>query len=795
MISRIERFFRRLRKWLSRAEYSVRLLGLPKDEGDPTAPGLIIIQVDGLALSQLHAAFDRGRMPFLRDLTTQRDHRLVPFYSGIPSTTPAVQAELFFGEKTAVPAFEYIRRRTGERTMMFDARAAESVARAASSPDEPPLLAGGTAYSDIFTGGADEARYCVETLRLDNVLKAVNPIKAIPVLIIHIGKVFRVAGLTAIELGLAVIDCIRGVYDRKNIFQELKFIPSRVGVTIVLRELIRFRVKMDVARGVPVIHANLVAYDEHAHRRGPDAAFAHWCLSGIDGTIRDIYRTAMRSDCRDYRMIIYSDHGQERVVSYRVRHRKGVGEAVREVLAKSALAEIPVSVETAAHGREHLRRRTRGLIGSNRPRKRPLPISAEKVDRIRIADMGPVAHVYIPVATDSREKERIARDLVEEARIPLVLFTARSRTLAVNSAGIFDLQRRPEAVLGEDHPFLKDAGEDLARLCRHPDSGDLVLSGWAPGQPPLSFPLENGAHGGPGTEETRGFALLPPGTHEDTPFLRPLDLREAALALLGRSPSPRPARPRSDGGRQPPLRVLTYNIHACMGMDGKTSPARTARVIGALTPDVVALQEVDAGRFRTSGVHQARHLGEALEMDHRFFPLIESKDGQYGLAVLSRFPIRRERFAVLPGPFGRGREQRGAMWVTVETPDGPVHLFNTHLSLYRRERMAQIEALLGPAWVADVPEGEPVILCADLNAGPRSPVYRRLAGRLRDVQTSVPGVTPRATFFSRSPILRLDHIFVSDPLAPVAVQIPAGQEVRLTSDHLPLAAELRWAVG
>ncbi len=795
MISRIERFFRRLRKWLSRAEHSVRLLGLPRDSSDPNAPGLILIQVDGLALSQLEAAFDRGRMSFLRDLTSAQGYRLVPFYSGIPSTTPAVQAELFFGKKTAVPAFEYIRRRTGERIMMFDARAAESVAKAASNPDEPPLLAGGSAYSDIFTGGADEARYCVETLRLDNFLKAANPIRAILVLIIHLGKVFRVAGLTAIELGLALVDFVRGVYDRKNILQELKFIPSRVGVSIVLRELIRFRVKMDVARGVPVIHANLVAYDEHAHRRGPDAAFAHWCLSGIDGTIRDIHRTAMRSDCRDYRMIVYSDHGQERVESYRVRHGEGVGEAVRRVLSRGALAEIPVSVETTSHSREHLRHRSRGLIGSGRLRRRPLPISAETVDGIRIADMGPVAHVYIPVATNSREKERIARDLVNEAGIPMVLFSAKDRVIAVNSTGIFDLQRRPEAVLGDDHPFLRAAGEDLARLGRHPDSGDLVLSGWAPGRPPLTFPLENGAHGGPGKEETRGFALLPPRVRDDAPFLRPLDLREAAFEILDRSTSPRSRRSRPSGDQAPSLRVLTYNIHACMGMDGKTSPDRTARVIGSLTPDVVALQEVDAGRSRTDGVHQAQRLGEALEMAHRFFPIIESEDGQYGLAILSRFPIRRERFAVLPGPFGRGREQRGAMHVTLDTPDGPVHLFNTHLSLYRQERIAQIEALLGAGWLSDPPSGEPVILCADLNAGPRSPAYRRLAGRLRDVQTSMPGTVPRATFFSRSPILRLDHIFIGGPMAPAAVCVPNSQEVRLTSDHLPLFAELRRADG
>jgi hypothetical protein len=63
-------------------------------------------------------------------------------------------------------------------------------------------------------------------------------------------------------------------------------------------------------------------YDEQAHRRGPGSAFAHWTLKGIDGVVRDIYRTAMRSRCRNYQIVIYADHGQERVKNYRLHAQK-----------------------------------------------------------------------------------------------------------------------------------------------------------------------------------------------------------------------------------------------------------------------------------------------------------------------------------------------------------------------------------------------------------------------------------------------------------------------------------------
>ena len=68
MIYRIELFFRTLRRWLSRSEWAVRLLGLPVSRGTATAPGLVLIQIDGLSYRQLEAAFRNGRMPFLVNL-------------------------------------------------------------------------------------------------------------------------------------------------------------------------------------------------------------------------------------------------------------------------------------------------------------------------------------------------------------------------------------------------------------------------------------------------------------------------------------------------------------------------------------------------------------------------------------------------------------------------------------------------------------------------------------------------------------------------------------------------------
>lgn len=533
-IETIVRRYRRLLKTVSRSEWSVRLLDLPRCVDTQTGPGLIMVQVDGLALTQFERALLRGRLPFIRKLILKRRYVTKPFYSGLPSTTPAVQGELFYGVKTAVPAFEFIDRETQERHAMFYPASANRVAARLKRAGKP-LLKGGSAYSHVYSGGAKHARYCAETMNLQSLARAVNPLKLISISVFHITKLFRVLGYACIELMLAVYDFFGGVFDGENALKELKFIPTRLFVCVILRELIRFRVKMDVTRGVPIVSANFFGYDEQAHRRGPGSAFAHWTLKGIDEVVKDIYRTAVRSDCRDYRLIVYSDHGQESVQDYANRYGKPVKQAIREWVDRIYPGRTLSSGQGTDNTLDHRYRRAANLLfgkGSGLGRNGP-PMAAHSPDSVEITTMGPLGHVYLP-NSDRRPGgdgaapaglAELARLFNREAKIPLVLFRHNDRIVAVNDAGAADLEKDGAQILGRNHPFMIQAVDDLKRCCLHPDAGDLVISGWSATQKPISFNVESGAHGGPGVEETRGFVLLPPDMKTDLPYMRPLDLR------------------------------------------------------------------------------------------------------------------------------------------------------------------------------------------------------------------------------------------------------------------------------
>ncbi len=791
MIHRWEALVHRWRHRLSRNAWLVWLLGTPISSaaGEPSSAGqqrgLLLIQIDGLARRHFEAAVGKGRMPFCRRLQERDHYRLYTMYSGLPSTTPSVQGELFYGVRQVVPAFAFRDSDSGEQVRMFTASVARRKQSELETQTDQPLLQGGSAYCNIYTGGAAEPHYCAAALGWGELTNGVRPWTWLLIALLYTPEIMRAFLLTFLELVVALHDAILGFISRRHLLQELEFVARRVSVCVVLRELATIAASIDAARGLPIVEVNFLGYDEQSHHRGPSAHYAHWSLGGIDNAIERIWQAAVRSPHREFDLWIYSDHGQERVTSYLDRYGRSVQEAVGEVLSRHvpATPSSPDQRRSQTLRAAYLRRRKETSEHNNhRPQNEELEVIA----------MGPLGFIYDQQDLSHGQWEEIAAAVVKEAHVPFVLLAeedGRARAWAPGRHGY--LPDDASLFLGHDHPFLKQASEDLVRLAHHRDAGNLVIGGWAAGEQPLTFVLERGAHGGCGADEVSGFALLPPDApleSSDQPIRRPLLLRDAILRRDQRHVPLRSAVPPTAPQR---LRVMTYNIHSCIGMDGRTSPERVARVIAAADADIIALQEVDVGRQRTSQIDQAERLAELLEMQMHFHPTFSLAEEQYGHAILSRWPMRVVRSEPLPTLLPKKLEPRGALWVELDVGGQWVQCFNTHLGLLAAERLQQIQWLLGPDWLGSPQCREPVIFCGDLNAGPRSPVWRQLAARLVDVQSVRTDRRPEKTFFSRWPLRRIDHIFVGGPWGVQDVQVIRTTLARKASDHLPLIAELR----
>jgi endonuclease/exonuclease/phosphatase family metal-dependent hydrolase len=241
-------------------------------------------------------------------------------------------------------------------------------------------------------------------------------------------------------------------------------------------------------------------------------------------------------------------------------------------------------------------------------------------------------------------------------------------------------------------------------------------------------------------------------------------------------------------------RIVTYNVHRCVGNDRRLDVARIADVLAALNPDIVALQELDVGRRRTNNVDQAHEIAERLEMVCHFHPAFVVEEERYGDSILTSLPERLVKSGPLPGyPRMPALEPRGAVWIEVEVGGRPLQVINTHLGLVPREQQIQAAHLAGPAWLEHKDCQWPAILTGDFNATASSVVYRTLTQRLQPARRIARRKQPNATFPSPLPVLRIDHHFVSPGIEVEDIFAPYDPLARVASDHLPLVMDFELA--
>jgi endonuclease/exonuclease/phosphatase family metal-dependent hydrolase len=234
------------------------------------------------------------------------------------------------------------------------------------------------------------------------------------------------------------------------------------------------------------------------------------------------------------------------------------------------------------------------------------------------------------------------------------------------------------------------------------------------------------------------------------------------------------------------FRVMTFNIQHGRGLDGQVNLERIAAVILREGADLVALQEVDKGVARTARRDLPAELAALTGMTAIFSNNFHFQGGEYGNAILSRFPIRHwenRHYEML-----RLGEQRGLLQATVTIAGRELLLLNTHID-YRGDdaerwlNVAEIET------VARAHPGIPIILSGDFNDTSGSRVHRRLSETFTDVW-AVAGAGAGDTYPANEPRKRIDFIWLSRAAAikPLRAWVPTTD----ASDHRPVVAEFQW---
>jgi endonuclease/exonuclease/phosphatase family metal-dependent hydrolase len=224
------------------------------------------------------------------------------------------------------------------------------------------------------------------------------------------------------------------------------------------------------------------------------------------------------------------------------------------------------------------------------------------------------------------------------------------------------------------------------------------------------------------------------------------------------------------------IRIASYNIHRCVGIDGRCDPGRVAEVLREIEADVVALQEVDADHWVQGGIDQLEFLAAATGFEAVPGPTLRGHRGHYGNALLTRLPLHtvyRHDLSVV------GREPRGVIDVDVEAHGRYLRVVTTHLGLRPLERRTQLRALVG---LVDKRESERVVLLGDMNEW--------MPGALRALHTRLAAAPRLRTFPAYRPMLALDRIWVRPRGSMRDVRVHHSHVARMASDHLPLVASI-----
>jgi hypothetical protein len=518
-----------------------RRLGRPGLEPDQER-GFIIIQIDGLSYDHLRQALDDGHMPYLARLLAEHRLAVAPWRCGLPSTTPATQAGILFGNRFDIPGFRWYEKERGQAILVKRPDQVQAL-RARISQGHPGILRGGSCYVSVFDGDADLALFTLSTLHRQRFFESVRGMGLFLLFLLSPFRALRVLGLVTAGylagLGRRLVALVRpSVINPFDILSPLLHAVSDVLFT----EVQTFGVMLDIYRCAPAIYANYNSYDEVAHKWGPDHPSAFRIVHGVDRRIRQINRMRARYRRREYDLYVISDHGNSPAVPFRWRNGSSLGKFIAARIGQG------LSVDEQAGAEPHSTDKTRylleelqGLEHRVSPRlRRVLAAARRHVNRRTLAGQeldynlarqrdvvvcasGSLAHVYFNVSPRPLDLievmilyPQLLDSLLSTPGIGAIAGRAGERTIVLGQAGGMLVVGSGREIAEWPHPLTPygDAGyaaDQLHYLAHFPHTGDLIVLGaMEPDGRVVTFEEQVATHGGLGGPQMRPFIAWPP---------------------------------------------------------------------------------------------------------------------------------------------------------------------------------------------------------------------------------------------------------------------------------------------
>ncbi|HEU4346666.1 MAG TPA: alkaline phosphatase family protein [Actinoplanes sp.] len=457
-----------------------------------TEPGVIMVQLDGVAEPVLSWAVRAGNLPTLGPWLRSGSHLLRGWHTGLPSTTPAAQAGILHGASRQIPGFRWFEKESG-RLMVSSRPRDAAIVEPRLSDGRGLLRDGGVSIGNAFSGDAAISLLTVSHAALPGrsargwAAFMASPYGFTRALVLGVGEVFT-------ELHQARLQRRRNLQPRVS--RSGAFLALRPA-SMLLRDVNISLVAEQMARGAPAIYCDLVDYDEVAHHAGPARPESMRQLENMDRMLGVLARLAPEA-ARRYHLVVLSDHGQSQGATFRQRW----GETLDEVVARFA-APDPADAPDAPAEEEAARE----------PEFPEPPVAP-----LLVVSSGNLSLLYLTREPGQVDKARIDRaypalipGLARHPGIGLVVVRDGDGPVAYGTAGAHRLT--DGTVEGVD-PLLPYGPHARADLLRHQETahvGDLVLvSAVDPVTGEVAaFEELVGSHGGLGGWQTEAMLVHP----------------------------------------------------------------------------------------------------------------------------------------------------------------------------------------------------------------------------------------------------------------------------------------------
>ena len=484
-------------------------------------PGIIIVEIDGLAKNVLCEAIENGDMPNTKKLIEDKSHILREWETDLSSQTGASQAGILHGNNEGITAFRWIEKDNDNQMMQCSGPANVKKIEERIANGDGLLADNGASRSNLFSGDTDNVIFTlskiVDVQKLYN--KAwysvfSNPSNFARIIVLFLWEML-------LEISSQISHLLRNI--RPRIKRGIVYIPVRAGTNVFMREINTSTLIGDMMTGdIDIAYSTYLGYDEIAHHSGVRDKDAFYALKGMDKQIGRLVE-AEKYAKRDYQLVIQSDHGQTNGATFTQRYGESFDEFVKGLL--------PPDMDVYAKMSSNEDHNSEVFIPFNKQiqsfKKRTDKIRNKEVDEkkklseseVIILASGNLAMIYLTQWTHRLSYEEITSrfpdllpGIVDNEYVGFVLVRSKEKgDMVIGLEGVYYLDS--DEIEGKNP--LEGYGKNIVRHLKRNSDFDhtpdiLVISFYDPvANEVCAFEELVGSHGGAGGEQSKPFILYP----------------------------------------------------------------------------------------------------------------------------------------------------------------------------------------------------------------------------------------------------------------------------------------------